>query len=206
MRNSILGFILMGCVAFTACKNDKRTADNTVTSPSTPAPSTASASVGGSNGAVTSNNPQPLAGPITAEAATAAAAKSVAPDANQVTPSANTGTGKTTTVKFEEMSYDWGKIKEGDKMTHLFKFKNTGDNDLIISDAHGSCGCTVPEWPKEPIKSGKGGEIKVVFDSAHKSGPQSKTVTINANTEPASIVLMIKGIVDAKEEETKTNK
>lgn len=189
MRNSIKCFVLIGFVALIACKNDKRVAENT-----------ASASVGAAAPA-TSTNSQAISGPITAEAA--AATKSVQPNTNQVTPSVNNG--KTTTVKFDEMSYDWGKLKEGDKMTHLFKFKNTGDNDLIISDAHGSCGCTVPEWPKEPIKPGKGGEIKVVFDSAHKSGPQSKTVTINANTEPASIVLMIKGIVDAKEEEAKTN-
>ena len=63
------------------------------------------------------------------------------------------------------MSFDWGKLKEGDKMTHIFKFKNTGDNDLVITDAHGSCGCTVPEWPKEPIKPGKGGDLKVMLIS-----------------------------------------
>lgn len=120
-----------------------------------------------------------------------------------MTPSAATPaaqSGKTTTIKFDEMSYDWGKIKEGEKMTHIFKFKNTGNNDLIISDARGSCGCTVPEWPKEPIKAGKSGEIKVVFDSDHKSGTQSKTVTITANTEPSNVVLMIKGNVEPKEE------
>ncbi len=205
MRNSIKGFILMSFVALAACKNDKTaaTSDNTVTSP----PSTASASVGTSvSTPEVPSTTKGLAGPLTPEAAKAALAP-VSPDANQVTPSATTG--KITTVKFDDMSYDWGKLKEGEKMTHLFKFKNTGTNDLIISDARGSCGCTVPEWPKEPIKPGKGGEIKVVFDSAHKSGPQSKTVTINANTEPASIVLMIKGIVEGKEEpvkeEAKTN-
>jgi hypothetical protein len=196
----------MSFVAFAACKNDKTAAssDNTITS--TPsAPSTASASVGAAstNATDVASATRSIAGPITAEAAKAA----VTPDANQVTPSSTTG--KTTTVKFDEMSYDWGKLKEGEKMTHLFKFKNTGNNDLIISEARGSCGCTVPEWPKEPIHAGKTGEIKVVFDSAHKSGVQSKTVTINANTEPSSIVLMIKGTVDAKEEpakeEAKTN-
>lgn len=205
MRNSIKGIILMSFVALAACKNDKTaaTSDNTVTS----TPSTAAASVGtaAAESNVASTN-RSLAGPLTPEAAKAAMAP-VTPDANKLTPSATTG--KTTTVKFEETSYDWGKLKEGEKMTHLFKFKNTGENDLIISDARGSCGCTVPEWPKEPIKAGKGGEIKVVFDSSHKNGPQTKTVTINANTEPNSIVLMIKGIVDAKEEvkeEAKTNK
>lgn len=206
MRNSIKAFILMSFVALAACKNDKTaaTSDNTVTS----SPSTASASVGtAASTPEVATTTKGLAGPLTPEAMKAATA-AVSPDANKVTPSGTTG--KTTTVKFDEMSYDWGKLKEGEKMTHLFKFKNTGTNDLIISDARGSCGCTVPEWPKEPIKPGKGGEIKVVFDSAHKSGPQSKTVTINANTEPASIVLMIKGTVEGKEEpikeEAKTNK
>ena len=110
--------------------------------------------------------------------------------------------GKTTTVKFNEMSHDWGSINEGDKMTHIFKFTNTGKTDLIISDARGSCGCTVPEWPKDPISPGKTSEIKVIFDSAHKSGQQNKTVTITANTEPISLVLIIKGTVEPKGEKT----
>jgi hypothetical protein len=213
MRNSIKGIILMSFVALAACKNDKTAAssDNTVTSTPSSA-STASASVGSAASATEASiaaaaSTRGIAGPLTAEAAKAAMTP-VTPDANKVTPSATTG--KTTTVKFDEMSYDWGKLKEGEKMTHLFKFKNTGENDLIISDARGSCGCTVPEWPKEPIKAGKSGEIKVIFDSAHKSGPQSKTVTINANTEPNSIVLMIKGTVETPEEpakqEAKTNR
>jgi Protein of unknown function (DUF1573) len=209
MRNAIKGLILMSFVSLAACKNDKTASSSANTVTETPlTPSTATASVGNAATAVESNvasTNKSLAGPLSPEALKA----SVSPDANKVTPSATTG--KTTTVKFEETSYDWGKLKEGEKMTHLFKFKNTGNNDLIISDARGSCGCTVPEWPKEPIKPGKGGEIKVVFDSAHKSGVQSKTVTINANTEPASIVLMIKGTVEGgeeapKEEPAKTNK
>jgi Protein of unknown function (DUF1573) len=206
MKNSIQGFILMSFVALVACKNDKTTASssNTVTA----IPSTATASVGTAAAKELSAvaPQQNLAGTSTPDAAKTTTSP-VIPDANKVNPSATTG--KTTTVKFEETSYDWGKVKEGEKMTHFFKFKNTGDNDLIISEARGSCGCTVPEWPKEPIKAGKGGEIKVVFDSSHKSGPQSKTVTINANTEPSSIVLMIKGTVetaDEAKEPAKTNR
>jgi Protein of unknown function (DUF1573) len=98
------------------------------------------------------------------------------------------------------LSYDWGTIAEGEKMTHIFKFKNTGSNDMIISEAHGSCGCTVPEWPKEPIKPGKSSQIKVIFDSKGKAGDQSKSVTLTANTEPSSMILMIKGKVTPKEE------
>ena len=119
------------------------------------------------------------------------------PVSAQTTPAAPAAApvGKTTNIKFDELAYNWGSVKEGDKMTHIFKFKNTGSNDLIISDAHGSCGCTVPEWPKEPIKAGKTGEIKVVFDSKGKPGDQQKTVTLTANTDPANTVLTIKGAV-----------
>ena len=195
MKNVVKSMALASMIALTfACKNDTSASAN----------NTAAASISGV--APTSNEVVAPATPTAALTEANKPAENVAPSAGtpaNPTPSAKPA-GKTTSVKFEEMSYDWGKIKEGDKMTHIFKFKNTGNEDLIISDARGSCGCTVPEWPKEPIKAGKGGEIKVVFDSDHKAGPQSKTVTITANTDPSSIVLMIKGIVDAKEE-AKTN-
>ncbi len=193
MRNIIKGLTIVGLMSLMSCKNEKPTS-NSVDVASTSTTNTAAASVGSAAASATeaATAPNALAGPR------------VTPDPNKVTPDGGVEkTGKTTTIKFEESTYDWGKMKEGDKMTHIFKFKNTGENDLIISDARGSCGCTVPEWPKEPIKAGKNGEIKVVFDSAHKNGPQSKTVTITANTDPASIVLMIKGIVEVKEEAAK---
>ncbi len=145
-----------------------------------------------------------VAAPAPVAQASAAAPNAVAPDASQMTQTAESAVtksnGKITTIKFDEMSYAWGKIKEGEKMTHNFKFTNTGNNDLIISDARGSCGCTVPEWPKEPIKAGKSAEIKVIFDSKGKVGEQSKTVTVTANTEPTNTVIMIKGTVEAAEE------
>jgi Protein of unknown function (DUF1573) len=172
-------------------------------------PSATSSVDGSSMSASASSNtvaaPAPVQ-PATAQAS-AAAPSSVAPDASQMTPSAesavNKSNGKMTVLKFDEMSYAWGKIKEGEKMTHNFKFTNTGTNDLIISDARGSCGCTVPEWPKEPIKAGKSGELKVIFDSKGKVGEQSKTVTVTANTEPSNTVIMIKGTVEAAAEEPK---
>jgi Protein of unknown function (DUF1573) len=165
-------------------------------------PSASSSVDGKSMSASASGNTVAAPAPITQPAATAQA--SVAPDASQMTQTAesavNKSNGKITVLKFDEMSYSWGKIKEGEKMTHNFKFTNTGTNDLIISDARGSCGCTVPEWPKEPIKAGKSGEIKVIFDSKGKVGEQSKTVTVTANTEPTNTVIMIKGTVEAAEE------
>ncbi len=87
-------------------------------------------------------------------------------------------------ISFEKYEHNFGKVKEGEKVSHVFKFTNTGANDLIISDARGSCGCTVPQWPKEPVKPGATGEIKVEYDSKGKSGVQKKTVSITANTNP----------------------
>jgi hypothetical protein len=102
---------------------------------------------------------------------------------------------KITSCKFEELVYNWGSIKKGDKMTHIFKFKNTGTEPLVILSAKGSCGCTVPEKPQAPIEPGKTGEIKVVFDSAGKDGQQAKTITVEANTKEKNMVLTIKGEV-----------
>lgn len=100
-----------------------------------------------------------------------------------------------TSIAFEEAVFDYGKINEGEKVQHVYKFKNTGTKPLIISDAKGSCGCTVPQWSKEPLAPGQEGEIKVEFDSKGKVGKQSKTVTITANTIPAQTMLTIQGEV-----------
>lgn len=94
-------------------------------------------------------------------------------------------------ITFETYNFDFGKIKEGDKVSHVFKFTNTGANDLIITDARGSCGCTVPQWPKEPVKPGASGEIKVEFDSKGKTGLQNKTVSVTANTNPSTSTINI---------------
>ncbi len=97
--------------------------------------------------------------------------------------------------EFEEESYDFGTINEGDIVTHIFKFTNTGEAPLMISSATASCGCTVPEWPKEPIAVGEEGEIKVQFNSRKKPGVQNKTVTITANTYPKINRIRIKANV-----------
>lgn len=95
------------------------------------------------------------------------------------------------TMEFEEQRYDFGTITEGEKVEHIFKFKNTSSNPLIIENARGSCGCTVPEWSRSPIAPGATSEIKVVFDSKGKKGANNKTVTITANTIPANTILNI---------------
>ncbi|MGV8878842.1 MAG: DUF1573 domain-containing protein [Sphingobacteriaceae bacterium] len=101
-------------------------------------------------------------------------------------------------MKFEEATYDFGKIKQGDKVTNEFKFKNIGKVPLIISEAKASCGCTTPEWTREPIKPGETGTIKVIFDSSGKSGLQDKMVTILANTNPEQNNVHLIGEVQTK--------
>ena len=100
--------------------------------------------------------------------------------------------------KFEKEVYDFGAIKQGDVVNYEFKFTNVGKEPLIITEAHGSCGCTVPEYPKEPIKAGGKGVIKVTFNSAGKSSMQDKTVTISSNAKGGPKVLHIKGNVEVK--------
>ncbi len=111
------------------------------------------------------------------------------------TPAKEEYKGPKTSVKFAEEEFNFGTIDSGEKVEHIYAFTNDGDEPLVISEAKGSCGCTVPEWPKEPIAPGEGGEIKVVFDSKGKSGKQTKSVTIKANTDPAVTILKISGDV-----------
>lgn len=94
---------------------------------------------------------------------------------------------------FTQDSYDFGKIKQGEKVSYSFTFKNTGKTPLIISSASASCGCTVPSYPEEPIQPGEESKIDVVFDSSNKMGMQTKTVTIVANTIPNTKVLYLRG-------------
>lgn len=102
-------------------------------------------------------------------------------------------------IYFAENSFDFGKISEGDKVTHDFVFTNKGSEPLIISDASASCGCTVPEYPKEPIAPGKDGIIKVIFNSEGKPGMQHKVVALTSNSNPASTEIYITGEVEPKE-------
>lgn len=86
-------------------------------------------------------------------------------------------------LEFEHSSYDFGDIPAGSKVEHYFKFTNTGKSPLIISEGKGSCGCTVPEFPKnKPIAPGATDSIKVSFDAGTFQGKQSKTVTLTTNT------------------------
>lgn len=101
--------------------------------------------------------------------------------------------------EFVEKVKEFGQITQGEVITTKFQFRNVGKSDLIISSAQGSCGCTVPSWPKEPIKPGAIGEIEVTFDSNGKFGMQNKTITLVANTIPNTMVIALKGEVLAPE-------
>ena len=98
-------------------------------------------------------------------------------------------------VEILQSEYDFGIIKQGEKATHEYKIKNIGNSDLLITSAKGSCGCTVPEWPREPIKPGNAASIKVTFDSKGKTGKQNKRVTLMTNAIPNVKILTIKGEV-----------
>lgn len=122
-------------------------------------------------------------------------------------PGTNTNTtpisaGPVTTIKYEEEVFDFGVANEGDLVKHVFKFKNTGTEPLVISNAKGSCGCTVPTWPKEPVPPGGSAEINVEFNTKGKPGNQSKRVTVTANTVPTETFIEIKGTVKGKEQPT----
>jgi hypothetical protein len=95
-------------------------------------------------------------------------------------------------IKFDEETHDFGRITQGEKVAYAFKFKNTGGANLIISSAHGSCGCTVPEYPKKPILPGQEATINVVFSSEGKSGIVEKSITIVTNCEPSTKIIYIK--------------
>jgi len=118
---------------------------------------------------------------------------------NAAEPAVEVPTGPTTTIEFEESEFDFGTIDEGEKVSHTYKFTNTGSEPLIIKDAKGSCGCTVPSWPKDPVAPGATGEMLVEFNSKGKAGSQNKRVTITANTNPGQTFINIKGEVNKTE-------
>jgi len=92
-------------------------------------------------------------------------------------------------ISFNEEFFDFGIIIQGERVSHTYRFTNTGNSNLIISNVNAGCGCTVPKFSKEPIPPGGQGEVEVIFDSAGRAGVQSKSVTVIANTQPNRIEL-----------------
>lgn len=111
---------------------------------------------------------------------------------------AHAQSGNLPVAKFDSMEYDFGTINEGEKVEHIYKVSNAGTADLVITEAKPSCGCTVPEYTKTPIKPGETGDIKVIFDSSGKNGNQEKTVTVTLNTEKATETLKFKANITPK--------
>ena len=94
-------------------------------------------------------------------------------------------------MSFDKKDFDFGTINENDVVETVFNFTNTGKTDLIITNASATGGCTMPEWPKEPIKPGGVGTIKVKFNSRGKKNKQNKTVTLSTNTRDGKELLKI---------------
>ena len=103
-------------------------------------------------------------------------------------------------IKFDKTEHDFGTISEGDVVETVFTFTNTGKSELIIASAKGSCGCTVPEWPKEPILPGEEGQILVKFNSTSRTNLQQKQVTLVTNTETGKEILTIKAQVTPQQD------
>lgn len=98
-------------------------------------------------------------------------------------------------LSFEKDVHDFGKLISGEVVSYVFRFTNKGGSDLLISSASSSCGCTVPEYSKAPIKPGESGQMTVTFNSEGRSGFQNKSITIVSNTQPRETIIYIKAKV-----------
>lgn len=101
-------------------------------------------------------------------------------------------------IEFKSDSYDFGTVKEGEVVDHTFQFTNTGTAPVILSAVTASCGCTTPDYTKDPILPGKSGEIKVSFNSQGQVGKQQKIVTISSNAVNNVTTVKIEGLVETK--------
>lgn len=112
--------------------------------------------------------------------------------------SANGSTSKAiSTISFIHDEHDFGRLIQGERVSFVFKFKNIGTADLLISKVSASCGCTASKYTTEPVKPGGEGRIEVSFDSNGQKGIQNKTITVLTNGQPQSVVLRVKAQVIA---------
>lgn len=114
---------------------------------------------------------------------------------NPITADAPTDTVNIARLTFEETTFDFGLIEPAAQVEHTYNFVNTGRAPLLISDARSTCGCTVPDWPRQPINPGESGSIRVRFDATDRVGRQHKPIVITANTYPATTELYLTGEV-----------
>ncbi|MDP6922143.1 MAG: DUF1573 domain-containing protein [Lutibacter sp.] len=102
-------------------------------------------------------------------------------------------------IQFDRTEYDFGTITEGTIVEGSFSITNVGKSDLVITNAHATCGCTVPKWPREAIKPGETAPMTFAFNSLRKPGKQNKSITLQTNTANVFETLRIKGLVLPKE-------
>lgn len=129
--------------------------------------------------------------------------KSVVQESQQVSMDAATTNATTeptsqefAAFSFKQTVYDFGTIKQGEKVNYTFEFTNVGKAPLIISDVKPTCGCTTPDWTRTPVPVGGSGKIDVEFDSHGKTGIQVKNVTVYANIAEGSMILQLKGNIE----------
>jgi len=114
---------------------------------------------------------------------------------NPATANMPTDTNQLARITYDQPEFEFGTVNEGDVVEHVFRFTNTGKVPLTILKCRSSCGCTVPEWPEEPIPPGGTGEIKAKFNTEGKMNDQKKSITVTANTYPNESKVVIKGFV-----------
>lgn len=119
---------------------------------------------------------------------------------NPNTANGDADTTKLPKIEFEEYLHDFGRIIQGEVVSYSFKFKNTGRSDLLIITVSASCGCTVPKYPKDPLKPGEEGYIVVSFNSQGRKGFQHKKLAVISNTQPNNTILELKAMVYIPEE------
>lgn len=127
--------------------------------------------------------------------ATTSTTPAAATPAATTTPASEKPEGPLPVLQFEKVEHDFGTIREGEKVNYTYKFTNNGQAPLIIQSAQPSCGCTAPDWTREPIPVGGTGFVKAEFDSKGKPGIQNKTITVTANTWPKQQTLRFKAMV-----------
>ncbi|MBQ8959292.1 MAG: DUF1573 domain-containing protein [Bacteroidales bacterium] len=114
--------------------------------------------------------------------------------------SATEKSDKQAAIEFDKEEHDFGTLLQGEVVSYSFHFTNTGNVPLIISQVTSTCGCTVGDYPREPIAPGKSGSVKATYDSAGHHGFQSRTLTVMSNTIPAKNTLVIKGKVQTPDQ------
>lgn len=104
---------------------------------------------------------------------------------------------KKAVISAEETSFDFGTIKEvNGNVSHTFQIKNIGDSPLVLTRVIASCGCTTPEWTKEPIEPGTTGDVTITYNPKNRPGPFVKTISVYSNGKTGSFILTIRGEVE----------